>query len=241
MEGGGYGQVGQTVALFIFAAYASIACNYDAMTKYFNAVHDFKSEFNVVFAPRVGLQAKFTTKHRVLNMYNDLMDRVNGNILRTAEMLRQRWTFSIPNPFIRDNEQHLDFHQHLEQQNNEFQNGFSMPQASGSMWKFVFFIPPGRVLHEEIHQEFHKAMQQARLPKLLLISAISGFFDGIGDWSGEERSLRDEWDVPLWVKTCGMSHCLKKRWDIPNVGEIWWDVPLSAEIWWDIPGCVQIA
>ncbi|KAJ7128208.1 hypothetical protein C8R43DRAFT_957691 [Mycena crocata] len=141
MEGGGYGQVGQTVALFIFAAYALIACNYDAMTKYFNAVHDFKSEFDVVFAPRDGLQAKFTTKHRVFDMYNDLMDRVNGNILRTAEVLRQHWTFSIPNPFILDNEQHLDFHQHC------------------------------RVLHEDIHQEFRKAMYS--------------FFDGIGDWSGE--------------------------------------------------------
>ncbi|KAJ7179954.1 hypothetical protein C8R43DRAFT_941691 [Mycena crocata] len=162
------------------------------MAKYFNPVHNFKSEFNVVFTPRDRLQVKFTTKHRVLDMYDDLMDRVNGNILRTAE-------------------------------NNEFQNGFSMLQASGFMWKFVFFIPPGHVLHEDIHQEFRKAMY--------------GFFDGTGEWSGEGENL---WDVPLCVKN-DVPVWKRKRWDVPNVGEIRWDVPLGVEIWWDIPGCVQIA
>ncbi|KAJ7154957.1 hypothetical protein C8R43DRAFT_949922 [Mycena crocata] len=143
------------------------------MAKYFNAVHNFKSEFDIVFAPRDGLQAN-----------------VNDNILWAAEVSHQLRTFSIPNPFILDDEQHLDFHRHLEQQNNKFQNGFSMLQASGSMWKFVFFIPPGHVLHEDICQEFHKAMQRARLPKsqLYILCAIS-FFDEIGDWSGEGYSM----------------------------------------------------
>ncbi|KAJ7178552.1 hypothetical protein C8R43DRAFT_942204 [Mycena crocata] len=129
-------------------------------------------------------------------------------------------TFSIPNPFILDDEQHLDFHRHLEQQNNKFQNGFSMLQVSGSMWKFVFFIPPGHVLHEDICQEFHKAMQRARLPKsqLYILCAIS-FFDEIGDWSGEGKNL---WDVPL---------CVKNVWDVPN----WWDVPLCMKKLWDVP------
>ncbi|KAJ7080713.1 hypothetical protein C8R43DRAFT_1143058 [Mycena crocata] len=173
-------------------AYASIARNYDAVAEYFNAVHDFKTEFDVVFAPRDGLQAKFAAKHRALDMYDDLMDRVNGDILRAAEVSRQRWTFSIPNPFIPDDERHLDFHRHLQQRNYEFQNGLSIPRASASTWKFIFFVPLsfprlkdtdifsgiGRVLREDIRQEFRKAVQRARLPKVAPRAIPAGVFYG---------------------------------------------------------------
>ncbi|KAJ7156585.1 hypothetical protein C8R43DRAFT_1125770 [Mycena crocata] len=152
-------------------AYASIARNYDTVAEYFNAVHDFKTEFDVVFAPR---------------------DGVNGDILRAAEVSRQRWTFSIPNPFIPDDERHLDFHRHLQQRNYEFQNGLSIPWASASTWKFVFFVPPGmsdpydvidhyclrRVLREDIRQEFRKAVQRARLPKVAPHAIPAGVFYG---------------------------------------------------------------
>ncbi|KAJ7163431.1 hypothetical protein C8R43DRAFT_1123041 [Mycena crocata] len=173
-------------------AYASIARNYDAVAEYFNAVHDFKTEFDIVFAPRDGLRAKFAAKHRALDMYDDLMDRVNGDILRAVEVSRQRWTFSIPNPFIPDDERHLDFHRHLQQRNYEFQNGLSIPRASASTWKFVFFVPPcmsdpcdvidhyclRRVLREDICEEFRKAVQRARLPKVAPHTIPAGVFYG---------------------------------------------------------------
>ncbi|KAJ7179973.1 hypothetical protein C8R43DRAFT_1117317 [Mycena crocata] len=146
---------------------------------YFNAVDEFEAVFGIWFKPNDGLAQKFTMKHRAMDMYDDLMDRADGDFVRAAKGASRSFSFSVSNPFSPDDERHMDFHFHLQHRNHEFQNGRSVPPRTGTAWRFIFAIPSGmnnvfdiinhyclrRVLREEICQEFLKASQRARLPK----------------------------------------------------------------------------
>ncbi|KAJ7127418.1 hypothetical protein C8R43DRAFT_957872 [Mycena crocata] len=164
-------------------AYAEIALNNAALRDYFNAVDEFEAVFGIRFEPNDGLARKFTMKRRAMDMYDDLMDRADGDFVRAAKGASRPFSFSVSNPFSPDDERHMDFHFHrfssftffhaVQRRNHEFQNGRSVPPRTGTAWRFVFAIPSGmndvfdiinhyclrRVLREEIRQEFLKASQ----------------------------------------------------------------------------------